>query len=165
MIYFKSISWETTLDAIGILLCGFIIVVLLFNKIKYRRLFPNVRATDRDKSFKADIRHHILQQQLEKLEYLVTGPLTQEIMILKEMVAAGGIASYPNWRPEMISEPDQEGFVQWGLQPQSLVGVEPDPYVEVPQLYQDGLSPRQISEKAKLPLGEVELLLKLYAVR
>ena len=165
MLLYRTISWETALDVTGILLCSFIIIYLLYNKIKYRRLLIDARLTDRETDFTADYTHQIIKQQAEKILYLVSGPLANELMILKEMAAAEGIMPYQTLTQETRSWPEQGSFIPCDLQGQSTVGCEPDPYVEVTQLSRDGLSPQQIAEKVKLPQGEIELLLKLYRVR
>ena len=165
MVFYRTISWETALDVAGILLCCFIIIYLLYNKFKYRRLLMDARLTNHGTNFKADITHQMVKQQAERILCLVSGTLANELMILKEMTAAEGIMPYQTRTPATGSWPSQGSDTQSGLLDPPPIGFEPDPYVEVTQLSQDGLSPQQIAEKVKLPQGEIELLLKLYRVR
>lgn len=165
MVFLKTITWETALDLTGILLCCFIIIYLVFNKFKHHRLLMGSRLSDRVKTFGEDISHQMVKQQAERILNLVFCTLASELMILKKMTAAEGVAPYQfrasaaGIRPRLRSEPHDD------LLGPSPVGFEPDPYAEVTQLSQDGLSPQQIAEKVMLPLGEIELLLKLYRVR
>jgi hypothetical protein len=165
MAFFETLSWETALDVSGILLCGFIIIYLCFNKIKYRRMLLDTQLPGLETSFKADITHQIVKQQVEKIQYLISGPLANELMLLRESVAAE--ESIPDYTrpPKINTAADAESYIPGGLQAQSLTGFESDPYGEVAQLSLDGFSPQQIAKKVKLPLGEIELLLKLNRVR
>ena len=164
MIFYKTLSWETALDVAGILIGCFIIIYLLYNKIKYRRLLIDARSTERGTAPQADITHQMVKQQVERILYLVSGTVANELMVLKEMTAAEGIMRYQTRTPTTGIGPGQRSDTQSDLLGPPSVGFEPDPYVEVGQMSQDGLSPQQIAEKVKLPLAEIELLLKLNLV-
>ena len=119
------------------------------------------RSTGAEFSFKTDISHQIVKQQVEKILYLVSGPLAHELTLLRESFAADeSVSDYI--RPHEVSTgSDIESELPKGLQVKPLSGFDPDPYGEVIQLSRDGFSPEQIAKKVKLPLGEIELLLKL----
>ena len=165
MVFLRTITWETALDVTGIALCCLIIICLVFNKIKYRRRLMDACLSDRVKTFGEDITHQMVKQQAETILYLVSCTLANELMILKEMTAAEGDVSYQSRRSKEGFWPRPEMDTQCDLLGPIPIGSEPDPYVKVTQLSQDGLSPQQIADKVKLPLGEIELLLKLYGVR
>jgi hypothetical protein len=165
MVFYKTLSWETSLDIAGIFLCGLIIIYLLYNKIKYRHLLIDARLIDPGTAFKADLTQQMVKQQAERILYLISGELANELMVLKDMTTAGKIMPEGTRTPASRSGTSQRSDTPSGLLDPTPVGFEHDPYVEVTQLSKDGLSPHQIAEKVKLPLGEIELLLKLYEVR
>jgi hypothetical protein len=165
MAFYRTIDWATALDVAGILLCCLIIIYLFYNKIKYRRFLNDAPITGRGPDVKADITCKMVKQQVDRILYLVSGTLASELMILKEMTTAEGVMSDATLRPVNGSGSNPESDTKCDLLGTVPVGCEPDPYVEVTQLSRDGLSPQQIAEKIKLPLGEIELLLKLYGDR
>ena len=91
MIFYKTLSWETALDVAGILIGCFISIYLLYNKMQYRRVLIDARLTERGTAPLADITHQMVKQQVERLLYLVSGTLANELMVLKEMTAAEGV--------------------------------------------------------------------------
>jgi hypothetical protein len=165
MVFYRTISWETSLDIAGIFLCCLIIIYLLYNKIKYRRLLIDASLIEPGTVFKADVTQQMVKQQAERILYLISGPLANELMVLKEMAPAGSIMSDGTRIRAPESWASQGSDTQSGLLDPPPVGFEHDPYVEVTRLSQDGLNPHQIAEKVKLPLGEIELLLKLHESR
>ncbi|MDL1962753.1 MAG: hypothetical protein LWW98_00185, partial [Deltaproteobacteria bacterium] len=137
MIYLTIEFWKVVLDIIGLSLCGITILHLMKNKSKYNQSLLKESGKRNSGSFNEEV-----LAQLEK----------QESDMPFETIS------------DAIESAKKTGQVQEGSYNKKSSGSDDlagDEYDEVARLADLGLSVKKISERAKIPKREVELVVKL----
>ena len=153
--------WQIALDGIQIGLCSLILIYLIRNKIKHNRFvlkpFPEEGAVN----FKNDLWIQSLRQQAEQSFNTLSEIIERERRLFEKRLEMPGIgpdrdrlAYRPRNQFEKYRLPDP-GFDE------GRFTTTHDRYAEVKRMAGKGIGARQISENLKLPLNEVELILKL----
>lgn len=149
--------WEIALDIIQICLCGFVILFLILNRIKFRQLILRAPSEKPSRHAHSDFVIEAIRQQTELAFGHIAETIEKERQVLdayfdkRDQQIAPAILT-----PVTATPPDQHSG---GDAP------EADPageiYSEIERLADQGLSLTDISERLKVPQGEVDLVLKL----
>jgi len=149
--------WEIVLDIAQICLCGFILLYLIRNKIKYKQLLLKTPNGKNPQNFNTEFIIQAVRQQSDLAFTRILEAIDKERQILNTYfeqretqvaskvltpAAGGAVARIPN-----TEETDQN--------------VADTIYSEIEYLARQGLSLEDISEDLNVPKGEVELVLKL----
>jgi len=149
--------WEIALDATQIGLCGLILLFLICNRMKFKRLILNAPSAEKSQKFNTEFVVEAVRQQTELAFNHILETIDKERQTLhayfelrETQLAPGLLKSASSGRIEPIasteaSEPDAADKI----------------YSEIETLADEGLSMADIAEKLDVPRGEVDLILKL----
>ena len=149
MIYYTTEFWELVLDVIALFLCGGVLLHLIRNRAKYNQSLLKEPGKENPNDFNKEVATQLVKQQSYKSFETISSAIEKERMLLH------------NLNPLSAEEPVQ---VQENLHNENSTGcgnLAGDKYDEISRLADLGLSPKKISERAKIPMGEVELIVKL----
>jgi len=149
--------WEIAIDATQISLCGLILLFLIRNHMKFKRLNLNAPSGEGSQKFNTAFAVEAVRQQTELAFNHVLETIDKERQTLhayfelrESQLAPGLLKSVSSGRIEPIS---------------STKASEPDIadeiYSEIEGLSDQGVSLADIADKLNLPRGEVDLVLKL----
>ena len=149
--------WEIALDATQIGLCGLILLFLIRNRMKFKRLILNTPAAGKSQNFNTEFVVEAVRQQTELAFNHILETIDKEHQTLRAyfelretQLAPGLLKSASSGRIEPISSSEA-----------SETNAADVIYSEIESLADQGLSLADISEKLKVPRGEVDLVLKL----
>lgn len=149
--------WEIALDATQIGLCGLILLFLIRNRIKFKRLILNAPAAEKSQNLNTEFVVEAVRQQTELAFNHILETIDKERQTLsayfelrETQLAPGLLKSASSGRIEPISSSEAS-------EPDAADAI----YSEIESLADQGLSLADISEKLKVPRGEVDLVLKL----
>ena len=149
--------WEIAIDATQIGLCAFILLFLIRNHIRFKRLNPNASSGQESQKFNSEFVVEAVRQQTELAFNHILETIDKERQTLdayfelrESHLAHGLLKSLPPNRIEPIpgtktQEPDAADAI----------------YSKIESLSDQGLSLTDIAEELNLPRGEVDLVLKL----
>ncbi|MGD8990788.1 MAG: hypothetical protein PVI00_04965 [Desulfobacterales bacterium] len=149
--------WEIIFDITQICLCGLIILFLILNRIKFKRLILRAPSDEQSHKTNAEFVVEAARQQTELAFQHIIETIEKERQTLD--------AYYHQHDPQMApaileSIPPAEDKPNSGSR-----ATDPDPvsmiYGEIERLADQGLSLTDISERLNVPQGEVDLVLKL----
>jgi len=149
MIYYTTEFWELVLDVIALFLCGIVLLHLIRNREKYNQSLLKKPEKENSNNFNEEVATQLVKQQSDRFFETISNVIEKERMLLH------------NLNPLSAEEPVQ---VQEDIYNKNSTGggnVAGDKYDEVSRLADLGLSVKKISERAKMPMGEVELIVKL----
>ena len=149
--------WELVLDVTQICLCGFIILFLILNRIKFKQLILRAPTGERSQKVNTEFVVEAVRQQTELAFNHIVETIDKERQALDtyyhqrhKRIAPGLLTTVPETRQDLNSGTETS---------------EPDPanviYSEIESLADQGLSLTDISERLNVPQGEVDLVLKL----
>ena len=149
--------WEIALDATQIGLCGLILLFLIRNGVKFKRLILNKPAAGKSQNFNTEFVVEAVRQQTELAFNHILETIDKERQTLRAyfelretQLAPGLLKSASSGRIEPISSSEA-----------SETDAADAIYSEIESLADQGLNLADISEKLKVPRGEVDLVLKL----
>jgi hypothetical protein len=149
--------WEIAIDATQIGLCGLILLFLIRNRMKLKRLNSNAPSGEESQKFNTEFVVEALRQQTELAFNHIMKTIDKERQTLhayfelrETQLAPGLLTSASKGRIEPI--PNTEA-----LEKDAADAI----YSEIESLSDQGLSPADIAEALNVPRGEVDLILKL----
>ena len=153
--------WEIILDVTQLCLCGFIILFLILNRIKFKQLIFRAPSGTQTQNVNTEFVVEAVRQQTELAFNHIVETIHKERQTLDAYyqqshlrIAPGVLTSVSATPPEQKSSPEAS---------------EQDPanviYNEIESLADQGLSLTDISERLNVPQGEVDLVLKLKHLR
>ena len=151
--------WELVLDVIGLSLCGITILYLIRNRSTYNQSLLKESGEGNSNRFNEEVLAQLVKQQSDMPFETISDAIEKERMPLHSLMEKKEaikeekplFAEEPNWVQEDFYNKKSSGS-------DDLAG---DEYDEVARLADLGLSVKKISERAKIPRGEVELVVKL----
>jgi hypothetical protein len=149
--------WEIALDATQIGLCGLILLFLIRNRMKFKRLILNEPTAEKSQNLNTEFVVEAVRQQTELAFNHILETIDKEHQTL---------SAYFELRETQLSPGLLKPASSGRIEPiSSSEASEPDVadaiYSEIESLADQGLSLADISEKLKVPRGEVDLVLKL----
>jgi hypothetical protein len=149
--------WEIVIDATQIGLCALILLFLIRNHVKFKRLNSNMPSGKESQKFNSEFVVEAVRQQTELAFNHILETIDKERQTLdayfelrEAQLAPGLLKSSPSRRIDPIS---------------SAKAQEPDAadaiYSKIESLSDQGLNLTDIAEELNLPRGEVDLVLKL----
>ena len=148
--------WELVLDGIQIFLCAIILLFLIHNRIKHKRLILDTSPTDYAAEFSSEIRMQNLKQATENTFDTIVDAIQQERLVLQKYYA-------PQKRNHEIEAPAVIPPIGINTAPPTdeQRDIDANDFGEIFSLSEKGLSSREISQRVNMPRGEVELVLRL----
>ncbi len=151
MIYLTSEFWELVLDILGLSLCGITIVYLIRNRSKYNQSLLKEPEKENLNSFNEEVSAQLVKQLSNRSFETISNAVEKERILLHNLMEKSLFAKEPNRIQEDFYNKNSPGS-----------GDSADDRLnEVSKLADLGLSVKEISEKAKIPVGEAELIVKL----
>ena len=150
--------WEIALDGVQILLCGIILLFLIRNKLKYNQLILKASSKNNSNDFPSEIILQSLRQQTEQIFDSILHFIQQERLSLKNFHDIREIKQY---RSSFVFEPENQTATIDPITAKSGIESDSRSIDQIIALSNKGLSLTDISEKAKIPRGEVRLILRL----
>ena len=151
MIYLSIEFWKLVLDILGLSLCGITIVYLLRNRSKYNQSLLKEPEKENLNSFNEEISAQLIKQLSNKSFETISNAVEKERQLLHNLMEKSLFAKEPNRIQEDLYNKNGQGSDDSA----------DDRRNEVSKLADSGLSVKEISEKAKIPVGETELIVKL----
>jgi len=149
--------WEIAIDATQIGLCGLILLFLIRNRMKLKRLNSNGPCGEKSPKLNTEFVVEALRQQSELAFNHIMKTIDKERQTLnayfelrETQLAPGLLTAASKDRMEPISGAE-------ALEPDACEAI----YSEIESLSDQGLSPSDIAEELSIPRGEVDLVLKL----
>ena len=149
--------WEIAIDATQIGLCGLILLFLIRNRMKLKRLNPDATSAEESQKFNTEFVVEALRQQTELAFNHIMQTIDKERQTLnayfelrETQLAPGLLTSVSKGRIEPISSTE-------ALEPDAADAI----YSEIESLSDQGLRPADIATELNVPRGEVDLVLKL----
>ena len=149
MIYYTTEFWELVLDVIALFLCGIVLLHLIRNRGKYNQLLLKKPEKENSNNFNEEVATQLVKQQSDRSFETISNVIEKERMLLH------------NLNPLSAEEPVQVQEDTYNKNSTGGANLAGDRYDEVLRLADLGLSAKKISERAKMPVGEVELIVKL----
>ena len=152
--------WDIMMDALQIILCGIILIFLIHNKLKYKRLILKTTPSDRSATFETEILVQSFKQQ--------TAQTFDAILEYIDQQRDGLQAYYHNEETNRLSPPARlqphapERVIQ-KMSEQIRSDTSAADHGNILQLSESGLTSKQISQKVMAPREEVELVLRMNA--
>lgn len=149
--------WEIVIDATQIGLCGLILLFLIRNRMKLKRLHPNGCSGEESHKFNTEFVVEAVRQQTELAFNHIMKTIDKERQTLhayfelrENQIAPGLLSATSKGRIEPVYNTE-------ALEPDAADAI----YSEIESLSDEGLNPADIAEELNVPRGEVDLVLKL----
>jgi hypothetical protein len=156
--FLDALRWDLLADGIQVALCGVILVCLVHNKLKYKRLLPEAPRRGAPPVFSQEVLLQSIRQQAEQALASIRAAVDAEEAKLQQVLGAAGAPRPVEPAGEIPAE-----HVPFRLGDGEPGGLEtlPGRCAGWGELAAQGLSPRQIAMQTGRPAGEIELALKL----
>jgi hypothetical protein len=149
--------WEIIFDITQIGLCGLIILFLILNRIKLKRLILREPSDGQTRNMNAEFVVEALRQQTELAFHHIVETIEKERQALDAYYHQHDTQMAPAILASIAPAEDKQNS--------GSEATDPDPasviYGEIERLADQGLSLTDISERLNVPQGEVDLVLKL----
>lgn len=149
--------WEIVIDATQIGICGLILLFLIRNHMKYKRLILNAPSDEKSQNFNTEFVVEAVRQQTELAFSHILETIDKERQTLhayfelrETQIAPDLLKLESGGRIEPISNREAS-------EPHGADAI----YSEIESLADQGLSLADIAEELNVPRGEVDLVLKL----
>ena len=154
MIYYTTEFWELVLDVIALFLCGSVLLHLIRNRAKYNQSLLKEPEKEISNNFNEEMTTQLVKQQSDRSFETISNAIEKERMLLHNLNPLSAE------KPVRLQDDlyNKNSYNKNSTGGGNLAG---DKYDEVLRLADLGLSAKKISERAKIPMGEVELIVKL----
>ena len=149
--------WEIAVDATQIGLFGLILLFVIRNSFKLKRLNPNTPSVKESQKFNTEFVVEALRQQTELAFDHIMKTIDKERQTLHAYFELRQTQLAPGLLKSVSSDPVEPIVNAEGLDPDAADTI----YSEIESLSDQGLSLADIAEKLNVPRGEVDLVLKL----
>ena len=153
--------FETGLDVVGITLSCVIISYLIYNKIKYNQMVLSRKYKNNISSFNSQVAVKMIKQQTERSFDTIYDMINKERRKFKRLMEKEEIKNAKYLMMMMEKGHLLEKVINVKAMDEVQEDISADPYDEISRLAGTGLGVQKISQKVGVPLGEVELYLKL----
>ncbi|MDY6986476.1 MAG: hypothetical protein SWQ30_00310 [Thermodesulfobacteriota bacterium] len=155
MEYFKSLPWEIWLHASGVILWCATIAYVVKHRTRKRESAPEERFSGDVQGFRDEVYFQLLKQQAEKALERLSGAITEEQHLLRQLIA------------NRTTEGQDRALLEHPSRHEAREPVGPpstdnhDPYGEVARLVELGVGEREISRRVDIPRSQISLIAKL----
>lgn len=157
---------ESALDVVGIALCVLIILFLVYNRIKYRRLVPGAaQGRGAPTDFSAQVATRMLGQESERSLAAIVRTVCDERERLHRLLGQEGARPSATDEDLAVSAPDEPLPNRVNAADTAAKAGTAHRYDDVSRLAASGLNPADISAAINRPLAEVELCLAMDRLR
>jgi len=155
--FLEALRWDWVSAGCQLALCAVILGSWLHRRVK-RRPAARVESSDPAPSFAREVLLQTIRQQTElALQSILAAVAAERDKLLQALAGAGSLRSTVAVEPDAGA--DAPMAFRWGDAESDATGRRR--YAGMNGLAEQGLSPRQIADRLKLPAGEIELALKL----
>ena len=158
--FFDALRWDMLADGIQVALCGVMLVCLVHNKLRYKKLLPEASTRGKPPVFSQEVLLQTLRQQTEQALASIRAAVDAEETKLQQVLGAAGVAPAAAENAAAETPAEHIPFRLGDGEPVGL-GTLPGRYAGLGELAAQGFSARQIAAQTRLPAGEIELALKL----
>lgn len=152
--------WDIIVDALQIILCGIILIILIRNKLKYKQLILKTTPNDKSADFAGEILIQSLKQQTAKTFDAILDVINQERDTLQSYYETEEIdRCFSPFR--MHTTASEKTIEKMGKKISADTNAAD--HGNILQLSESGLTSKQISQKVMAPREEVELVLRMNA--
>ncbi len=149
MIYLTIEFWKLVLDVIALSLCGITIFYLIRNRSKYNQFLLKESGKGNSNNFNEEVLAQLVKQRSNMPFETISDAIEKERMPLHSLKPLSA---------KKTGQVQEGSYNKKSSDSDELAG---DEYGEVARLADLGLSVKKISEKANIPKGEIELVVKL----
>ena len=149
--------WEITIDATQIGLCALILLFLIRNHMKFKRLNSNASSGQESQKFNSEFVVEAVRQQTELAFNHILETIDKERQTLDAYFELRESQLAPGLLKSVSSGPVEPISSAKALDPDAADTI----YSEIESLSDQGLSLADIAEQLNVPRGEVDLVLKL----
>ena len=149
--------WEVVIDGTQIFLCCLILLVLIRNKIKYKRLLLKTPHGENPQNFNTEFIVQAIRQQSDLAFTHIMETIDKERKTMDTYFEL----REPQMAPHLVHPSANGGAVQAPDAETEALDAADTIYSEIEVLAGQGMSLEAISEELNVPRGEVELVLKL----
>jgi len=149
--------WEIVLDGTQIFLCCLILLVLIRNKIKYKQLLLKMPSRENSLNFNTEFIIRAIRQQSDLAFTHIMETIAKERKTLDTYFEL----REPQMAPHLVQPSPDHGVAQAPAAEAAELKASDTIYSEIETLADQGMSLGDISEELNVPIGEVELVLKL----
>jgi hypothetical protein len=160
MVFNVSQYWDVAIDGLQIVLCLLILVLIIRGRRKKRQSLPGAGFRGSGQNFNFQIHIQTLKHQIDQAFTNITDTIATEQGNLDNALANGGHVNEPLGIYQYQSQVHRPAAKDISTIATGETGSD-QLYEQIEKLARKGMSPRQISEDLKTPLGEVELVLSL----
>jgi hypothetical protein len=153
--------FETSLDVVGITLSCVIISYLIYNRIKYNQMILSRKYKNNIDSFSSQVAVKMIKQQTERSFDTIYDIINKERRKFKRSMEKEELKNAKYLMVMMEKGHLLEKVINTKAMDEVQGDISADPYDEISRLADTGLGVQKISKKVGVPLGEVELYLKL----
>jgi hypothetical protein len=152
--------WGAVSDGIQIILGLLILLAVLRNRRKLKQSLLENGPAESGQDFNVQVYSQTIKQQIDQAFANITQAIAAEQAnldrVLSNRPSRRGTAAVPGFSgPAPMLEPVEISWISGENASRN------DPHEQTLKLAVEGLSARQISDKLKIPIGEVELILSL----
>ncbi len=152
--------WGAVSDGIQIILGLLILIVLIRNRRKLKQSLLEKAPRESRQNFNVQVFSQTIKQQIDQAFANITQTITVEQVNLGRVLSANRPHRITPTAADFYDPPSLAEPVEMSWISAENAGCN-DPHEQTLKLAGDGLSARQISDKLKIPIAEVELILSL----
>ncbi len=149
--------WEIVSDGTQILLCCFILLVLIRNKIKYKQLLLKTPKGENTQNFNTEFIVQAIRQQSDLAFTHIMETIAKERQTLETYFEL----REPQMAPHLVQASADRVAAQTPDAETAELNAADTIYTAIETLAGQGMSLEDISEELNVPKGEIELVLKL----
>jgi len=149
--------WEIALGGTQIFLCGFILLLLVRNRSRYKQMIRNAPIDENARNFNTEFIVEAVRQQTEMAFNHILDTINKERHTLEAYFELRETQSAPGLFKSISSGRNDAVSAQGTAEMDAADAI----YNEIESLADQGMSLTDISEKLNVPPGEVDLVLKL----
>ena len=166
MDFVKEEFWGILLNITGSCLWAITILFLFMHKVKEKRKKLKDCRIAEHKKFDEEVFSQLIKQQTESAFNTISLTIRNERRLLAELIENGKLKKMKNNSENLRIDESKLSFLEMDrMEEKAFINNGDDRYAEVLKLADRGMSTRKISEKVKIPKGEIEMLVSLRSRR
>lgn len=168
MDFVRKEFWGILLNVTGSFLWASTIFYFFMRKVKERRKNPKECGIANQKDFNDEIFSQLIKQQADNAFSTISLTIKNERRSLAELIESSGeLNKKARMHPEdkHADVPKKRSLQTDKMKQIALLSRGKDRYAEVLRLADRGMTTRKISEKVKIPKGEIDMLVSLRSRR
>lgn len=160
MAYSAIKFWEAAIDVTGIVLCCVVILYIIKNMFKRNRKPVKKDIKENIIDFNEQVLIQIIKQQSEKSFKIISDVVKKEYLVFQEIT--GEVIRAKKEKPFDKIKSNQNNARDLNKKKKvHYIAPEKNHYGQVISMADSGMNAKEISEKLKIPQGEIDLIINL----